>query len=155
VTAPVPPAPGQLADIAAIHELKARYFRFMDTKAWAEWRDLFTDDMRFFHDRRHPVPTTTEPEASSGDEFVASVSTLLAHATTVHQGHMPEIRLTDDRTATGVWAMFDRVEGASDGRSFEGWGHYHERYEKGGDGRWRIKELRLTRLRVLRVSDVT
>jgi hypothetical protein len=28
-----------------------------------------------------------------------------------------------------------------------GWGHYHETYEKAG-GRWAIKTLKLTRLRV-------
>ena len=30
----------------------------------------------------------------------------------------------------------------------QGFGHYHEQYVKGDDGRWRIKHLRLTRLRM-------
>ena len=33
------------------------------------------------------------------------------------------------------------------GQVLQGWGHYHETYER-SDGQWRIKTLRLTRLRV-------
>jgi hypothetical protein len=144
--APLAIEPDHLADVIAIQALKARYFRLMDTKQWTEWRTLFTDDMCFFHDRT-VLPSSTEPQARSADEFVASVQAMLASAVTVHHGHMPEIEMTGDRTAAGIWAMFDRVEGTNDGRSFEGHGHYHERYERSDDGRWRIKELRLTRLR--------
>ena len=73
----------------------------------------------------------------------------LANAVTVHQGHMPELRFAGDDDATGVWAMFDWVDSsAAGGFSMQGFGHYHEDYEKGDDGRWRIKVLRLTRIRV-------
>ena len=34
----------KLWDIEQIKQLKARYFRLMDTKDWAAWKDLFTDD---------------------------------------------------------------------------------------------------------------
>ena len=34
-----------IADIEEIKQLKARYFRLMDTKQWDEWADLFTDDL--------------------------------------------------------------------------------------------------------------
>jgi hypothetical protein len=34
----------QLADIEAIKQLKARYFRLMDTRNWAEFGDVFTRD---------------------------------------------------------------------------------------------------------------
>ena len=80
-----------------------------------------------------------------------SVSKLLADTVTVHHGHMPEITLTSATTATSVWAMFDWVDwsqSATPERTFQGYGHYHEEYEKGADGRWRIKRLHLTRLRV-------
>jgi hypothetical protein len=62
---------------------------------------------------------------------------------------MPEITLTSDTTATGIWAMEDHLwwpEG-SPIRHLHGYGHYHESYEKDADGEWRIKELTLTRLR--------
>jgi hypothetical protein len=137
----------RLADRAALQELKASYFRFLDTKQWAAWRQLFTDDMVFYNDTV-PLPTTTETMTSSGDDFVEMVSTVLVDAVTVHQGHMPEIRFQDDRHAQGIWAMFDWVDSSgSGGTSMQGFGHYHEQYVKGDDGKWRIAELRLTRLR--------
>lgn len=136
-----------LTDRTSLQELKASYFRYLDTKQWASWRELFTDDMVFYADQE-PIPTTTEAMTSSGDEFVEMVSTVLADSVTVHQGHMPEIRITDERNAHGIWAMFDWVDSSgSGGTTMQGFGHYHEHYVKGDDGKWRIRELRLTRLR--------
>jgi hypothetical protein len=138
---------GRAADRAALQELKASYFRYLDTKKWASWRELFTDDMVFYNDAAS-VPTTTQPTTRGGDEFVEMVSSLLVDAVTVHQGHMPETRFIDDRNANGIWAMYDWVDSSgSEGTSVQGFGHYHEHYVKGDDGTWRIRELRLTRLR--------
>lgn len=95
------------------------------------------------------LPESTEPITTSADDFVEYVSTLLTPMVTVHHGHMPEIELTGERTATGIWAMFDWVHNPDEaGPAMQGYGHYHEEYEKGDDGQWRIKALRLTRLRV-------
>ena len=33
-----------LTDVESIKQLKARYCRYLDTKDWDRWRDLFTDD---------------------------------------------------------------------------------------------------------------
>ena len=129
-----------LADIEQIKQLKARYFRFMDSKKWTDWRACFTDDMHFYRDQ------DPNPIDSSGDAFVSRVSKHLERAVTVHQGHMPEIEITGPTTAHGVWAMFDWVNKPEENR--QGYGHYIEDYEKGPDGRWRIKSLRLTRIRV-------
>ena len=124
-------------DVEEIKKLKARYFRTMDTKDWDAMRAVFTDDV---------VADTTEaggPAITGADEFVAFLEQTLGNATTVHQGHMPEIDVTSPTTASGVWALHDIVIWPS-GR-LEGAGHYHETYEK-TDGTWRIKSLRLTRL---------
>jgi hypothetical protein len=59
--------------------------------------------------------------------------------------HAPEIELTSATTATGVWALQDVVRLAP-GLNLQGYGHYHETYEK-IDGRWYIKTSKLTRLR--------
>ena len=83
------------------------------------------------------------------DSFMAMLEQSIGDVTTVHHGHMPEITLTSDTTATGIWAMEDKLwwpEG-SPITHLHGYGHYHETYEKGPDG-WRIKTLKLTRLRV-------
>ena len=137
-------AENSLLEIERIKQLKARYFRFVDTKAWADWRGVFTDDMRLYREG----PNGPEP-AMTADELVSHVSALLADAITVHHGHAPEIKLTSPTTATGVWAMFDWVDQQKEPEeSFIGYGHYLEEYEKGGDGQWRIKRMQLRRLRL-------
>jgi uncharacterized protein (TIGR02246 family) len=132
-----------LAATEEIKQLKARYFRLMDTKQWEDWTDVFTEDLDAWIEGYS--------DASIGrDAFVSSVSAMLADALTVHHGHMPEIEVTGPRTARGIWAMFDYVKFTSPERQLElkGYGHYHEEYRKGADGRWRISSLKLSRLRV-------
>ncbi|WP_242423801.1 nuclear transport factor 2 family protein, partial [Frankia sp. EI5c] len=57
-----------------------------------------------------------------------------------------EITLTSPSSATGIWAMEDRVR-FPDGTELLGFGHYHETYAKVG-GAWRISRQKLTRLRM-------
>ncbi len=130
---------GTLEEIEAIKQLKARYFRLMDTKQWDQWGDVFTEDAI--------VAASPRPEEiyDGRANIVRSVSTVLRDATTVHHGHMPEIALTGPDTATGVWAMYDFVDLPQ--LVLHGWGHYHEEYVK-QDGAWRIRRLRLTRLKL-------
>jgi SnoaL-like domain len=130
-----------LVNVENIKQLKARYFRFIDTKQWEALRDVFTDDLEFYFE-------SSTPTITSADAFVAFISERLATAVSVHHGHMPEISIADDSNATGVWAMYDWVDDPDHGRAFQGYGHYHERYRRGSDGSWRISELRLERIRV-------
>jgi hypothetical protein len=130
-------------DIEAIKRLKARYFRLLDTKRWDEWGLVFTADAMM------ELPEA-DAVVHSRDEIVGGVSAALDGARTVHHGHMPEIQLTGDDTATGIWAMEDFVEWASpDGPpvGLHGYGHYVEEYRR-DDGEWRIARTRLERLRV-------
>jgi uncharacterized protein (TIGR02246 family) len=129
-------------DVRAIEQLKARYFRLLDTKDWDGFRDLFTDDVVV------DVAGDGGGVIEGADAFLAMLVPTLADVVTVHHGHMPEIELTSPTTATGVWAMEDLLrwpEGAPISE-VHGWGHYHETYVKTG-GAWRIASLRLTRLR--------
>jgi uncharacterized protein (TIGR02246 family) len=127
-------------DIEAIKQLKARYFRTMDTKDWPAMRQVFTDDV------------TMDTTAAGGgvvvgaDAFLAFLQPTLQEAITVHQGHMPEIEITSPSTATGVWALQDTIVWP-DGTRMQGYGHYHETYEQVA-GEWRIKSSTLTRLHV-------
>jgi uncharacterized protein (TIGR02246 family) len=127
-------------DIEAIKQLKARYFRLMDTKDWDGMRQVFADDV--FVDTTDAGGRVVE----GADEFVAGLRKILADVVTVHHGHMPEIALTSPTTATGIWAMEDWLRWG-EGNDMHGAGHYHEEYEK-VDGRWKIKKMTLTRLRV-------
>src|SRR5690242_2675584 len=127
-------------DIEAIKQLKARYFRTMDTKDWAGMREVFTDDV---------VVDTSEAGGNvvtGGDEFMTFLEGVIGDVVTVHHGHMPEIELTSPTTATGIWSMEDMLRWP-DGSELHGYGHYHETYEKTG-GSWRIRSTKLTRLRL-------
>ena len=124
--------------VEAIRQLKARYFRTMDTKDWDAMRLVFTDDV---------VIDTTDSGGNvveGGDEMISFLREVLGPVVTVHHGHMPEIELTSPTTATGIWALQDLLIWP-DGTRMLGFGHYHETYEV-VDGGWRIKSSRLTRL---------
>ncbi|GFG86479.1 nuclear transport factor 2 family protein [Mycolicibacter algericus] len=126
-------------EIEAIKRLKSRYCRYLDTKDWAAWRALFTDDF---------VSDTSRAGGkliSGADEFVAFTRKSLRDQPTVHQVHAPDIELISPTTAGGVWALEDVVR-LGPGVNLRGYGHYTETYEK-ADGQWRIKTSTLTRLR--------
>jgi diadenosine tetraphosphatase ApaH/serine/threonine PP2A family protein phosphatase len=134
-------------DLEQLRQLKARYFRHMDTKDWAAMRAVFADDV--------VIDTSASGGAvvEGADAFMAYLAETIGPATTVHHGHMPEITLTSDTTATGVWALNDIVIWPN-GVRLDGYGHYHETYAKGADGNWRITASRLTRLHAdVRVPD--
>lgn len=137
----------QLAEVEAIRVLKARYFRLLDSKDWAGWRGLFTDDLVSETDAAPHRPDGSHklPPMSGADAFVKQVRAVLGDGVTVHHGHMPEIELTGADTARGIWAMEDLV--AFPTMALHGYGHYHEEYRK-EEGEWRIARLHLTRLRV-------
>jgi hypothetical protein len=135
----------QLWDIEQIKQLKARYFRLLDTKSWDQWAELFTEDAEL----QYPVALEGgTPRVLRGREELRA-GPRQGHgpaAVTVHHGHTPEIQLRPDGTAHGIWAMFDFVDRPGDRR--QGYGHYYEEYIKDGDGQWRIRRSRLERLRV-------
>lgn len=125
-------------DIEAIRQLKARYFRTMDTKDWSGMRQVFADDV---------LLDTSEAGGSvvtGADEFMTFLQEVVNGAVTVHQGHMPEIELTSPTTASGIWALNDIVIWP-DGTRLTGYGHYFETYEK-VDDEWKITSSKLTRL---------
>ncbi|WP_317928643.1 nuclear transport factor 2 family protein [Halioxenophilus sp. WMMB6] len=129
-------------DWLAICELKARYCRLLDAKDWQAWRGLFSDDFK---------SDTTDSIGGrcieGADKFVAFVRGQLdkPFRLTAHQVHSPEIELTSETTANGIWALEDVVR-SSFFINLHGRGHYTETYEK-LNGQWLIKSSTLTRLR--------
>jgi hypothetical protein len=132
----------RLGAIEDIRQLKARYYRSMDTKDWDGFRDVFADDAEM------------DMRAEAGDAGLVHGKQAIADfvrgavdpVVTAHHGHMPEIDITSPTTATGIWAMEDELWWPG-GAHMHGWGHYHETYTRGPEG-WRIQTLTLTRLRV-------
>jgi ketosteroid isomerase-like protein len=139
------PSAEALWEIEQIKQLKARYFRLLDTKDWDGFAQLFTDDCQ------HVVPADPPKPAQTNAEYLFGLRAALGDGVTVHHGHMPEITLHGPTEASGTWAMSDLLDlERPDGSRLHlrGYGHYHETYRKGADGQWRISSKRNVRLRV-------
>lgn len=141
----------QLGAIEDIKQLKARYFRLMDTKDWVNFERLFCTDAIL--DMRKALGSTEDENGlvAGAKNIVIFVRNAVDKLITVHQGHMPEIELISLHSARGVWPMEDVLvwpDGSSVPiKSLHGYGHYHETYEC-IDAVWYIKSSALTRLRV-------
>ena len=139
----------RLTAIEDIKQLKARYFRCMDTKDWDGFAGVFAPDAAMDMASEMRVETDHDGITRGNHEIAAFVRSFIDDVVTVHHGHMPEIEVTSPTTATGTWAMEDKLrwpEG-SPLQTMHGYGHYHETYAK-VDGEWRIATLQLSRLRV-------
>jgi len=149
-----PPPLSALERLLAIEEikiLKARYFRFVDSKDKAGLASLFMSDGIL--DMRHaPAGPPDESALISGaDEIARFILTAVSGVKTVHHGHMPEISIMSADTATAIWAMQDLLKWGNKSpwpfRELIGYGHYYDSYRRAA-GEWRIQSSRLTRLRV-------
>jgi hypothetical protein len=130
-----------MTDLEQILQLKARYFRLMDTKQWEELREVFTRDV---------VIDTSEDSGTvieGVDDYLPFLISQISEVTTVHHGHMPEITIIDSDHATGIWAMEDELWWPKGHpiSYLHGYGHYHETYKKTAEG-WKIASMRWTRL---------
>ncbi len=121
-----------LEDIEAIKQLKYRYFRCLDSKAWAELAQCFTEDAtaaydsgKYSYDGREAIMGFLA--GALGDRNVVSL----------HQGHHPEITVDGD-TATGTWYLEDYLIFVKADTRLRGAGFYHDEYVKVG-GRWHLK----------------
>jgi uncharacterized protein (TIGR02246 family) len=136
----------RLEAIEEIKQLKARYFRCMDTKDWDGFTAVFAPDARM--DVSGEV--SDGRGVTTGNRAIAAfVRGSIDNVTTVHHGHTPEIDVRSPTNAAGVWAMEDHLwwPDGSPITTMHGYGHYHETYEK-QEGRWLITSTTLTRLRV-------
>lgn len=157
-----------LLAIEEIKQLKARFFRTLDTRDWDGYQAVYaldaTLDCRHVMYARNPATGEAIKDGQVIPESEAVVESRLTHGaaniraeveeavrgiTTVHHGHMPEIEITSPTTAGGIWAMEDVLRRPPDSylQALLGYGHYHETYER-IDGRWHIKTVILTRLRL-------
>lgn len=149
--------------LMAIEEIKRTFaarLHCMDNKQWDVYPALHTDDVVSetwggLPDDKQPSTEATANRVVGKENLTRAISTMLGGhtvVTTVHHGHTPQIELTSDTTARGVWAMEDKLwwHNGDHEEHLHGYGHYHEEYRK-TDGRWLISYRKLTRLR----EDVT
>jgi hypothetical protein len=140
----------KLAAIEDIKQLKARYFRFVDTKQYDGLEQLFVPDVAVDHSQDHPSAVFNNRR-----DWVAMIRGGMSSTVSIHHGHTPEIEIASPTTAQGIWPMQDWIwwpEGVdlpAGVRRMVGWGHYYETYVKSADG-WRIASVRLERMKLER-----
>ncbi len=128
-------------DLESIRQLKARYFRFMDTKDWEGLASVFTSDVHI------DMVSEGGGVTDSVEDYLPFLISQIGEVTTVHHGHMSEIEFDGPDRAHGIWAMEDELwwPDGSPLRHLHGYGHYHEQYRLEPQG-WRISSMTLTRL---------
>ena len=147
----------RLLAIEDIKTVKARYFRGVDEKDEALLRQVFTDDVELDYRGATTDPATgidiagdvTGDIQRGGDHCAQAIAKAMIGVVSVHHASVPEIEIRDEDNARAVWPMVDRLRFGEDSpvREMTGYGHYHETYVR-QDGTWRIRTLRLTRLRL-------
>lgn len=145
----------QLRAIEEIKMVKARYFRGVDTSDSKLVRSVLADDCVLDY-----MGCCTDPK--TGRDYLPTMNVVMRGSASwseggmaafgivsTHHGHLGEVTLTSDTTASAIWPFTDRLYMPA-GAPFSaviGHGYYHETYEKTG-GHWKIKTLRIQRIRV-------
>jgi hypothetical protein len=121
-----------LQEIEAIKRLKYRYMRCIDEKRWDELAECFAQDATVSY---------------SGDRYAFagrdSVMKFLVDSMdrdsllTSHRVGQPEIEITSETTATGIWALEDTVIDTQFEITLRGAAFYRDEYVKIG-GQWKI-----------------
>lgn len=123
-----------------VRQLKARYFRFTDTKDWGSLESVFTADIVLGDD---------SVSIAGRDAVVSIIRSETEGVTTVHHGHCHEVWVDGPDSARGIIAFEDLGFSKRTGEIvMHGYGHYHETYRR-EDGAWRIAESRIPRMAVL------
>jgi len=123
----------QLSDMAEIKVVKHRYFRGIDTGDGGLLAGLFTDDVAVTYNGGTYKVSLSGRAAML--EFLAN--SFHSGAAAMHIGLMPDITITGDNTATGIWYLQDVfIDLEKDEHTF-GTAIYTDSYRREG-GVWKI-----------------
>jgi len=143
----------RLAAIEEIKQLKARYWRGVDSADGALVRSILAEDCVL-----DTMGCCTDPV--TGIDHMPQMNMVMRgresfqlgnleepRLVTVHQGHQCEIEVTSPTTAKGIWTFTDRffIPPGAPFTRLTGYGHYHETYTNAADG-WKLQTMRITRL---------
>jgi hypothetical protein len=125
--------PEDLVEMEQIKRLKYKYLRCLDQKLWDEMVGCFTEDAvaeysggKYTYDGRQAILDFLR-RSMGAESFHSS-----------HRVHHPELELTSETTATGVWALEDVVVETKWEITIRGAAFYRDEYVK-EQGRWRIR----------------
>ena len=129
-----------LEAIELIKQLKARYFRFIDTRDIAGLQAVFTEDATAtFKGADYDFDLKGWPALEA---FYKKSFTPQAFG--MHNGHHPEISVEGD-TATGIWYLQDIFVNLAQDITIMGSALYHDEYRVEA-GEWRIASTGYKRL---------
>ena len=123
----------QLSDMEEIKILKHRYFRGIDTANMELLGTLFTQDISCTYNGGTYRVSFAGYEAMM--EFLAN--SFHSGALAMHHGHMPEITITGDNSAKGIWYLEDVFINLEDDTHTFGTAIYTDTYRREG-GVWKI-----------------
>jgi hypothetical protein len=138
-----------LIAIEEIKQLKARYWRAVDTKDFQLLRSVFSDngvvDFRDAMLARDDTKLWHDPDKFCEDTGLATRGVI-----TIHHGFPPEISVTSEQEAEGVWPFEDLVWVKEPNpllpfKRLRGYGYYREKYRKTTAG-WKILSTYISRL---------
>lgn len=141
----------KLEIIEEIKQVKYAYCRAIDTCNLAELEKVFIEDAEIdYHGGTYRF------QAQGRDKILAAIGgSFHEDFVACHTVHMPIIKLTSDKTATGQWRLLDYAMNLrEDNLVTIGAAEYVDDYVLDGD-QWRIKKSSYTRIyeRVFKESD--
>lgn len=121
-----------LQTIEAIKQLKARYFRALDSKDWGLMESCLAEHCTAAYDNGKYT-------LKSRQEIVQFFSSFMSNPQLIfmHHGHHPEISVLSPTTASGIWYLQDMVINVEKNTTLHGAGFYHDQYIQ-QDGQWLI-----------------
>lgn len=121
-----------LQEFEAIKRLKYKYLRCLDNKLWEEMSECFLEEATSAYSGGKYA---FEGRTAILDFFRESMSA--PHILTSHTVHHPEIELSSETSATGIWRLEDVFIDDENGFAIQGTGWYRDEYRKVG-GQWKI-----------------
>lgn len=131
----------QLSDMEDLRTLKHRYFRAIDTADTALLAGLFTEEIEVDYRGGNYRARFAGREAMM--EFLGNA--FHSDALAMHHGHMPEIRLTGDNSAEGIWYLEDIFINLAARTHTFGSAIYRDAYARVG-GVWKIARTEYDRV---------
>ena len=131
----------QLSDLEDIRTLKHRYFRGIDTADLPLLGTLFTNDLTV--DYRGGTYRVRLEGRDNMLEFLAN--SFHSGAVAMHHGHMPEITLTGENAAEGIWYLEDIFIDVERSSHTIGSAIYRDVYRR-EDGVWKIARTEYDRV---------
>jgi hypothetical protein len=129
-----------LEAIELIKQLKARYFRFLDTGNQEGLESVFTEDAT-----AHFIGGHYDIDVQGRDKLLKFYAySFTEEKFGMHNGHHPEISVDGDN-ATGLWYLQDIFINLEENTTVMGSAIYEDTYVK-VDGEWKIKTTNYERL---------